>query len=205
MSKLTRFKKGAGVKPVTYAPLCCLKFKGKLDSKKGSTVADACIAKYMSKCAANEGREAIMAENILSNDRKEAAVTITVLQEKKTFLNNAPSQNTASDASSIRENRRNSEMIRSAKTAIERCCERLNTINESIINIDTVLDERILKTRKKACQKINAYISGLRAGKLKDYEIELNFCDDARLVYHQKHRFGDEAITKAIENRHMED
>lgn len=204
MSKVKRFMKGAGVKPVTYAPICFLKFKGKHDSKKGSAVADARIAKYMSKCTANEGREVITAENILSDDRKNAAVTITVLQENENFLNSAPNYNNASDAAAIRENRRNSSLIGSAKTTIKNCYEKLNTINENIVSVDTILEERIIKTRKKAARQINAYITGLRY-RLKDYDKELVFCDDPCLVYHHNHRLGDEAINKALNKGYMED
>ena len=76
-------------------------------------------------------------------------------------------------------------------------------VHQNIVNIDTVLEERITKTRKKTNEKINVYISGVRAGKLKDYSADLEFLNDAYEIYKQKHSEDDEKIRKIINSVHM--
>lgn len=200
MSKIHRFKTGKGIKGVTCLPNFILKFRGKIDSKKGSTVADAYIASRYAKCIANESGEATTAERILFKDRQKASVKLKELSENRKYLDNAPAMIDADDIDSIRKNRRNHSRINSAGDSVSAAIKELNEIYEKIISIDEFLEQRIIKTRKKALVKINSYISGLRAGKLKDYKTEPEFSDEASQSYHLKHSDGDEAIKQAARN-----
>lgn len=204
MKKVDKFKNGQGLKPVTRMPNWLLKFKGKRDSKRGSTVADAYIDRLKRKCEAIENVEAITAEGILSDDRKRSAVAIYNISEKQKFLDNKPEMKENTSAKAIRENRRTAGQISSAKSSIEAGYATLFNVYQNIVNIDTVLDERITKNRKKALEKVNVYISGVRSGKLKDYNADFEFLDDAYEIYKQKHSEDDEKIRKIIDSVHME-
>ena len=204
MNNVTKFRKGKGLKPVTRMPDCLLKYKGKRDSKRGITVADAYINKLKRKCEAIENVEAITAEGILSDDRKRSSVAIYNISEKQKFLDNKPEMKENTSAKAIRENRRTAGQISSAKSSIEAGYATLFNVYQNIVNIDTVLDERITKNRKKALEKVNVYISGVRSGKLKDYNADFEFLDDAYEIYKQKHSEDDERIRAIINSVHTE-
>ena len=198
MKNTKQFKEGKKIKAVIKLPNFLLKIKGRLDSRKGKTVADAFIGKLKDKCAAIENKESITAEEMLFNDRKNGAVKLSVMSEVSSKLSQNARDSSLSGVAAIRENRRNESKQRNNESMLSSCIEQLNIINENIINIDTILDERITKTRKKASEKINVYISGLRAGRLKDYEGNFEFNDDARTIYHKKHESGDALIREAV-------
>lgn len=204
MDNVTKFKKGKGLKPVTRMPNCLLRFKGKRDSKRGSTVADAYIDKLKRKCEAIENVEAITAESILSDDRKRSSAAIYNISEKQKFLDNKPEIKENTSAKAIRENRRTAGKISSAKSSIESGYTTLFHVYQNIVNIDTVLDERITKNRKKALEKVNIYISGVRSGKLKDYNADFEFLNDAYEIYKQKHSEDDERIRAIVNSVQME-
>lgn len=204
MNNVTKFRNGKGLKPVTRMPNWLLKFKGKLDSKRGSTVADAYIDKLKRKCEAIENVEAITAEGILSDDRKRSSIAIYNIFEKQRFLDNKPEIKENTSAKTIRENRRTAGQISSAKSSIESGYTTLFNVYQNIVNIDTVLDERITKNRKKALEKVNVYISGVRSGKLKDYNADFEFLNDAYEIYKQKHSEDDERIRAIINSVHRE-
>lgn len=202
MNNVDKFKNGKGLKPVTRMPDCLLKFKGKRDSKRGSTIADAYIDKLKRKCEAIENVEAITAEGILSDDRKRSAVAIYNISEKQKFLDNKPEMKENISAKAIRENRRTAGQISSAKSSIEAGYATLFNVYQNIVNIDTVLDERITKNRKKTLEKVNVYISGVRSGKLKDYNADFEFLNDAYEIYKQKHSEDNERIRAIINSVH---
>lgn len=119
MKKINKFRNGKGLKPVTRMPDFLLKFKGRLDSKRGSTIPDAYIDRLKRKCEAIENKEAITAEEILSSDRKSAAIAIYNISEKRKFLDNKPGMKENTSAKAIRENRRRASQISSAEASIE--------------------------------------------------------------------------------------
>lgn len=204
MNNATKFRKGKGLRSVTRIPNCLLKLKGKLDSKRGSTVADAYIDKLKRKCEAIENVEAIAAEGILSDDRKRSSAAIYNISEKQKFLDNKPEMNENTSAKAIRKNRRTAGQISSAQSSIEAGYTTLFNVYQNIVNIDTVLDERITKNRKKTLEKVNVYISGVRSGKLKDYNADFEFLNDAYEIYKQKHSEDDEKIRAIINSVHTE-
>lgn len=204
MNNVDKFRNGKGLKPVTRMPDCLLKFKGKRDSKRGGTVADAYIDKLKRKCEAIENVEAITAEGILSDDRKRSSTAIYNISEKQKFLDNKPEIKENTSAKAIRENRRTAGQISSAKSSIESGYTTLFNVYQNIVNIDTVLDERITKNRKKALEKVNVYIAGVRSGKLRDYNADFEFLNDAYEIYKQKHSEDDERIRAIINSVHTE-
>lgn len=202
MNNVDKFRNGKGLKPITRMPDCLLKFKGKRDSKRGSTIADAYIDKLKRKCEAIENVEAITAEGILSDDRKRSSAAIYNISEKQKFIDNKPVMKENTSAKAIRENRRTAGQISSAKSSIEAGYATLFNVYQNIVNIDTVLDERITKNRKKTLEKVNVYISGVRSGKLKDYNADFEFLNDAYEIYKQKHSEDNERIRAIINSVH---
>lgn len=76
---------------------------------------------------------------------------------------------------------------------------RLTAINENILSTDMILDERINEMRSKATEKVHAYITGVRGGKLSDYEYDTaEISDNAQAIYRQRHEELDGRIREAI-------
>ena len=76
---------------------------------------------------------------------------------------------------------------------------KLTAINEEIINVNTILDERINEMRNKALEKIQAYIVGIRCGQISDYKCEIeDISDNARVIYRIRHEEQDRKIREAI-------
>lgn len=187
------------VKSVTYLPGWILRIKGRFDSKKGKGVCDEYIHRLTKKLAAMEADEVIDAENALHAVRKEAAVTITGFSEQKAALAKIP-ENTGKDTvETIRNNRRNSKRRSDVINELKTSVEKLTNINEQIINVNTVMDERIYKMRNNAAEKIHAYIVGIRCGSLDDYRYDLSEADNyAEEIYRTKHEKLDEKIREII-------
>lgn len=74
------------VKSVTWMPGFILKFKGRLDSRKGEGVCNEYICQLYKKLAAMEVTEAVASENLLFEVRKRAAVILTRFAEQERYL-----------------------------------------------------------------------------------------------------------------------
>lgn len=198
MSKKAKLNNSKRTEQVTRLPGWILKIKGRWDSRHGQGVCDEYIIKFLQKLSAIESNEIVTAENVLCPHRKEAAVLLTSFAEKKKQYENTPSGMKENTVESIRANRRNMAKRNSAKQVINSAIEKLTVINETIVSVDTVLDERINMTRKKAGEKIRAYVMGVRCGKLKEYNIPEGADDSAREIYHKKHMDLDKQIQDKV-------
>ena len=187
------------VRQVTRMPGVFLKMKGKLDSKKGAGVCDETIHRWERKLAALESKEAIQAENWLFEGRKEASVILVRLSELEKVQTEISDNIGSGTAESIRLQRKDTARKMAAVAEIHDILQKLTAIYEMIINTDLILDERINKMRRGVEEKIHTYISGIRAGELKDYQYESKGEDDtAREIYHNRHKELDTRIAKAI-------
>lgn len=194
------------VRQVTRMPGVFLKIKGKLDSRKGAGVCDETIHRWERKLAALESKEAIQAENWLFGGRKEASVILVRLYELEKVQEEISDDISAGTVESIRLQRKNAAKKMAAVAEIHSSLQKLTAINEMIINTDLILDERINKMRRGLEEKRHAYLSGIRAGKLKDYHYESKNEDDtARELYHDRHKELDVKIAKAIKLNGEED
>lgn len=196
--KTSRYRIGGNVRKVTRLPGFVIRFKGKLDSRKGKTVPDAFTDKLVERCGANENIEALYAEDILNSTRTEGSQLLTKLKRDKESLEDVPDALPENSPYDIRQNRRTNSKRESIVSSINNSITKLSEIEETIININSVLDERITKTRRKALAVINMYISGVRSGKLPDYNPIVEFSDDAKEIYDRKHKTGDERIFEAV-------
>lgn len=191
---------------VIRTPGFILRIQGKMDSKKGKGVCDEYIQSVVRKLASMEGDEVIQAENALHDVRKEAAVILAEFSEKKEALSEIPENTGEKTVEIIRDNRRKSTRRRDAVNRMKEAMNKLTTINEQIINTNTVLDERINKLRNNAAEKLHAYIAGIRCGSLKDYTFELSDAsDDARQIYLEKHEMLDKKIRDIVNRRFGEE
>lgn len=184
---------------VCRIPTWFLKLKGKIDSRKGKGVCDEFISKLLKKEAFLETNEIIDAETALSNTRKAGASAVIKLSENKMFINNAPDIEKGTSPQSIRANRTNNSQLNSVRGTAKATLDELSQINETIICIDTILEERIEKLRNHALEKCHVYISGVRASKMPDYEnISVEFSDKALEIYHSKHAELDDKIHSIV-------
>mgnify|MGYP001851467192 FL=1 len=194
------------VRQVTRMPGAFLKIKGKMDSRKGAGVCDETIHRWERKLAALESKEAIQAENRLFKPRKEASVILVRLYELEKVQKEFPDNIRNGTVESIRLQRKNTAKKMAAVAEVHNILQKLTAINEMIINTDLILDERINKMRRGLEEKQYAYLSGIRAGKLKDYHYERKNEDDtARELYHNRHKELDVKIAKAIKLNGEED
>ena len=194
------------VRQVTRMPGAFLKIKGKMDSRKGAGVCDETIHRWERKLAALESKEAIQAENRLFKPRKEASVILVRLYELEKVQKEFPDNIRNGTVESIRLQRKNTAKKMAAVVEVHNILQKLTAINEMIINTDLILDERINKMRRGLEEKQYAYLSGIRAGKLKDYHYERKNEDDtARELYHNRHKELDVKIAKAIKLNGEED
>ena len=182
------------IKRITLLPGFILKWKGKLDSRKGEQIPNAYVRKLLSCCAGIENAEVIYTESMLDKDRKNASAAITSIACKKRLLDSVPKEVPEDSPYSIRENNRNRKASMEMMADIDQQYEVLSVIQEHITDIHTVLDERVERTRNMGMCSINKYIEGVRSGKLPEYDPEINFFDNAVFVYLRRHEEGDKQI-----------
>lgn len=195
----TKYELGRRTKNVTNAPNFCLKIIGRMDAKKGETVATAHYDRYLEKCVSIENEECLAAEAALKGVRVKGAQELASIAKNSKLLPTMPSAVEENKPWDVLENRRRANAVANAQTAIETGRENLYTINETILNGASILDERISRIRKKASAKLEAYLKGLRAGGLTSFDPEVSFSDKASEMYYGRHKKLDEAIAAAAQ------
>lgn len=191
---------GKKIKSVTWMPSFMLGFKGWLDSRDGErSVPDAIIEGMKNKCMAIEKREALIIESRYESVRKEGSRALSKITFNKAIEDEIPEPEDNSPYK-IRAAARNEVKRAAAKAEAEQAKLTLLEVKESLVHADTVLSERIRRTREKALMvKIAAYVKGVRKGKLPDYEPDLELKDDAYSIYINKHKSGDALIFNTAE------
>ena len=158
------------IKRITLMPGFLLKIKGKLDSGKGETIPNAYIHKNLNiKVTDNEVSlihdNNMIAKTMLEKERKAAASAITNIAQKKRKLCGIPGE-VSEDSDSpfvVRENNRNKKAKQEILADINHCYEELSIIQEQLIGGQTVLDERVEKTRNLGMRSVNKYIEGVQS------------------------------------------
>ena len=196
--QLMKFKEGKGVKKAVKAPMFILRAKGRKDAERSISIAETYIDKVKAKCAAFENREVLMAEEILCESRKEAAVLMSSMRGDKSILDSIPKAREEKSPVDVRANRRNASHRANETERIKRNFERLVSINETIVDVNVCLEQRILKTRHFCSEKLNAYIFGVREVQL-EFNNDVLYDNSACEVYQAKHKACDEAIQRAVE------
>lgn len=175
---------------VIKRPNWTLYWKGRRDSGKGEKVCNAYIAVIYKKLAEKETAEVLQTEEILLTDRKEAAVLLEKWDALEREMGFHHISDTLERLQAEREWKRKAAEIR----------QKLIEINEKLISENMILDERLHKLRSHVKAKVNSYITGIRAGKLKDYSCS-ECCPDnrAREIYTDSHRILDDKIRRIAE------
>lgn len=195
--KLTKIKK------ISYAPTWWIKLKGKHHSRRGKGVCDEYLRKLIKKEASIESLEVINAEKALESTRKAGANALVTLSENKSRLSEVPNDSNEHSVEAIRTNRHNLNNKNLALSAIKDMLERLSQINETIVSADAVLSEHIMNLRNQTAEISHTYISGVRSGKIPDYEFLMKEYDDIpQKVYLEKHNELDSRI-RNITNEYM--
>lgn len=190
---------GKKIKSVTLIPCSMLTVLGWLDALKGEeSVPNAKVDRFLNKCKGRERLEALIIESRCERDRKAGALAIVKISAFDDANNAIPADFSDGSPHSIRANARNTSKRNALLAEREQAKATLIEVNESLIHADTVLCERIRKTREKALNtKIAAYIKGVRK-KIPGYNPNLELSDDAYTVYKAKHEVGDTAIFNAV-------
>lgn len=192
---------GKRISSVTLMPTLLLGLQGRLDSRKSErSIPDARVEGMKNKCLAIEKREALLIESRYEPIRKEGMKALSKISNCKAYESSIPAISNDSSPYAIRSNSRNEARRAAAKADAEQAKIRLLDVKESLVHADTVLSERIRRTREKAFKvKIAAYVKGVRKGKLPDYSPDLDMADDAYSIYISKHKQGDDLIFNAAE------
>lgn len=196
------FKKGDNRYPkVCRTPAFFLKLKGKLDSRKGEGVCDEFIRRLLKKEAFIETNECLDAEKILKETREQGASAIIRLSADKAVIGESASVTSGNTPQEKRIERANSARRVGAAGTAKAALDELTRINETIICVDTILEERIEKIRNHTQEKVHSYISGVRSGKIPEYNgVDMDFSDKALDIYRTKHAELDGKICDIVSN-----
>lgn len=197
MSKKMDFTSGK-TKKATHMPLWILKLKGRLDGRKGQGLCDEYIFTLLKKEEAIEASEVMQAERALASVRKQAA-GILVSNSEKANSNSKIIIEKAESVQAIRANRANRTVHDANVRAMNNGVLTLAEIHETIVFIETILEERIEKLRSETKRVCHAYVSGIKAGKFKDYAMPFKEYDNKAVnIYKDKHKELDLKIYDAV-------
>lgn len=189
----TRFKYGR-VKRIILAPKWILRVKGWLDSFKGETVPNAFCMRVFKKLEKFQAADATQAENILSPDRKQEACILLKSSFMTVEAALPPATYEDSDRG-VRECREDNAKRQYASEYVKSGVEYLAKTREHINSIELILVERSLRMHKAMLESLYAYCTGVRCGKLKQYDLpSLEDRNEAYDRYREKHAKHDESV-----------
>ena len=94
------------IKSVTIMPCFLLKLQGRLDSRKGESIAQAHIDKLKDKCSQFESEEYKSAENVLAGTRANASEALEKLRKSRRNEEKVPDKENAKTVYQLREYQR---------------------------------------------------------------------------------------------------
>lgn len=180
--KTKSFNVKRGKYKTTYLPGFILRIKGKLDSRKGEGAVNAFKERLIRRVYVLENKEYILAEQLLKDDRKEAAKALFTLG----YID--PIKGDESKVAQQRNMTIGSARAQATTKVIE--------AHEAISNIHSVFEERSQKIRNYNDTKLQQYFSGVTL----DMDFSYEYNDEAKERYLRHHKVCDEAIAKYAEN-----
>lgn len=166
----------------TLLPAFILFFKGKMDSKKGSSAVEAYVHKLVHKARTNEASLFKDAEVYLESTRKGASNALFVLTE-------CDSTSGKSDTKIMQHEKKSAAAKKSAaKDAVIES-------NETIIHVHSITEEQILRIRSYNDRKISEYFKGVNPENRNQYK----YSDEAKNKYYSIHNTLDNAIRRFAE------
>lgn len=166
----------------TYLPGFILRIKGKLDSRKGEGAVNAFKERMIRRVYVLENKEYILAEQILKDERKEAAKALFTLGYIE------PIKGEESKVAMQKNLTISSARAQATTIIIE--------AHEAINNIHSIFEERSLKIRNYNDTKLQQYLSGVTINVDKNY----TYNNEAKDRYLSHHKVCDSAIEKYAEN-----
>lgn len=200
-----KYELGKRTKSVTHAPNWWLTVAGRIDAKRGESVAMAHFRRYLEKCASIENEECLAAEAFLKSARARGAQELATLAKITRSLPTMLDFVEEHHSWDVLENERRQKAREAAQAAIENSRSALYDVNETLLNGASILDERISKIRRKASAKMEAYLKGLRKGGLTAFDPEIEFSDRAAELYYGRHQKLDNAIANAAAETVLEE
>lgn len=187
---------GGKIKNVTPLPNFLLQLQGRWDARRneGEAVARAHLDRYYEKCASIESAECLATEKYLKSARKDGAAALAAINKNRASISSLPEAVKEEHLWDVKINRDRRAALSSAVNDLESAREHLYDVNETIINGNCILEERVTKIRKKAAAKMEAYVKGLRAGGLTGFAPDTEFLTVAMDKYYSKHSRLDKAI-----------
>lgn len=146
-------------------PKAFLPLKGKLDARKGPAAASAYVDKTRQRLAALIAQETMAAEKALQKTRQDASGRLAERNRTLERLAVLPSAREEDSAAAIRANRRDAEERGCLRAALADCEEAILAANETLINTQTLLSERIVHLQAMVQERISLYIMGVRSSR----------------------------------------
>ncbi len=195
---VNRMDEGKGIGKVSILPDFVLGIMGRIDARKGTEgVPDAMIEKMLSKCSALEKKEATKTVKRTKTARKNAvAAAVTIIRNyKKSDLQMVTGENGLLSVYDVRENDRRASANAAKHRATEDAVAALTRFVPELEHAQAVLCERVEAIRSKSFRtKANAYIKGVRKGKLPEYKPEIIFDDKGLQAYKNAVGSTDETV-----------
>lgn len=148
-----------------WPPTSLLFLKGKLDARKGPSAVSAYIDKIRQRLAALTAQEVMEVEKALQKTRQE---TSGRLVERNRILERLAALSSVQEedcAAAIRANRRDAEERDCLWTALADCEEAILVANETLINTQALLGERLVRLQALTQERISLYIMGIRSSR----------------------------------------
>lgn len=180
--KTKTFNVKRGRYKTTYLPGFILRIKAKLDSRKGESAVLAFKERLIHRVYVLENKEYILAEQLLKEERKEAAKALFTLGYIEPVK--------VSDSKVTMQRNMTIGSARAQATA------KVIEAHEVICNIHSVFEERSQKIRNYNDTKLQQYFSGVTIDIDKNYE----YNDEAKDRYMNHHQVCDEAIARYAES-----
>ena len=194
---------GGKIGKVTRKPDFYLTLEGYFDSlKENEEIIDARIYHYLKICTKLEEKEALVINNRCAGVRDKCAEVLTRLPEYTRQKKAIPDKISEKTPYAIRANKTNASSRAAASKAIADEKVLIVKSARALTYADTVLIERIKAPRDAFWSKMQAYIRGVRMGKLPDYSpsFEPGKGHDAYSIYRKQHEEDDALIYAVARN-----
>lgn len=148
-----------------FPPKALLPLKGRLDARKGPTAASAYVDKTRQRLAVLTTQETMAVEKALQKIRQDASRRLAERNRTLERLASLPSAREENSAAAIRANRRDAEERNCLRAALVSCEEAILADNETLINSQTLLSERIVHLQAVFQERISLYVMGVRSSR----------------------------------------
>lgn len=186
-----------------WPPKALLPVKGRLDARKGPAAASAYVDKTRQRLVVLTAQETIAAEKALRKTRQDASGRLAERNRTLDRLAALPPVREENSAAAIRANRRDAEERDCLRTALASCEEAILAANETLINTQALLEERLIHLQALTQERISLYVMGVRSSQeLKAFTCpQMEETPDACFAGHQAldgevHRVAEELMMR---------